>query len=238
MDNRFATRRGFVRWTLGAGTAFPAIDLIAREARAAELTLLVFVHTDARVRSFEKQLATALPGVNVRAVGRYRDFEASLQNGADAVVTLQPVLDYLKLPVTSQGKQKGKSQEPYVLVSAGALGDPKRIGMLGAVDILGHAGMKAFVAQVAGVTPKIKLVTKTEDLLPLLQLQVVDAVLAPERFFPSLRESTRIDLHQLPVGSAGLPAFAALTAPGHSVGLRLSKLPATINAQMGVTEWV
>lgn len=231
------SRRRFARWTIGAGAGLPVLTG-ATQALAADLMLLVFVPTDARVRSFEKQLTACLPGVNVRAVSRFRDFESSLQSGTDAVLTLQPVLEQLKLAVSAQGKRKGgDSKEPYLLVSTGAPVVPSTVGKLGAVDILGHSGMKGFVAQVSGASPKIKSVIKIEDLLPLLQLQAVDAVLMPERYLPTFQTNTQLDLRPVRVGSAGLPALATLTPRGRSIVPLVHRLTASINAQMGVSEW-
>lgn len=238
MSSHPMSRRRFARWTIGAGASLPVLTLGASHALAADLALLVFVPTDSKVRSFEKQLTASLPGVNVRAVSRFRDFESSLRNGTDAVLTLQPVLEQLKLAISAQGRrQGGDSKEPYLLVSAGAPVVPRAVGKLGAVDILGYSGMKTFVAQVSGASPKIKSVTKIEDLVPLLQLQAVDAVLMPERYLPSLQTNTQLDLRQVRVGNAGLPALATLTAEGRSIVPLVRRLTASINAQMGVSEW-
>lgn len=236
MPSHPPTRRSFARWTLLAAAGAPVFTS-ALHALASETTLLVFIHTDINVRAFEKELSACLPGVSVKAVSRYRDLESLFRTGTDAVLALQAVLNQLKLSVQAKGTFRGKTQEPYLLVSAGSPVDPKTVVRVGAVDILGHAGMKNFVAQVAGSAAKIKSVTKIQDLVPLLQLKAADAVLVPERYFSSLKTKTELKLYQVRVGGAGLPALSALTAKGRSIAPLLSKLTASINTQMGVTEW-
>lgn len=222
------------RELLGAAT-LSSIGLLPRQAAANRVSLVAFIHTEITVKALEQKLGEALPMAKVVVVSRYRDFERLLPD-TDAVLALRPTLDQLGLPTTAQGEREGKRTEPYLLVGTTNGIDPKTVASVGAVDILGYAGLRRFVSQVLGRSPKIKPVMKVADLLPLLQLNAAEAVLTPDRFFSPLKATTQMELHARPVGSAGLPALAALTNAGRSV-LHQLRRATDVNALMGVDEW-
>lgn len=223
-------RRGILR-----AATVSSLALVPRRATAGNASLIVLIHTEATLKAFERRLGNSLPGADVVVVSRYRDFERLLPR-ADAALALRPTVEQLNLPINAQGHRKGKSAEPYLLVGTTAGIDPRKVATVGAIDILGYAGLKRFVSQVIGGSPKVKPVTKVADLLPLLQLNAADAVLMPERFFAGVKASTQMELHVTPVGSGALPALAALTDLGQSVAGQLRAAP-DISGLMGVTEW-
>src|SRR3954469_24816004 len=82
-------------------------EFVSRTASAGAGKLLVFLHVALKQRAFEGELQAALPGVEVRAVGRLADFERALGDGADAVLSLPPLLTAHGLTPKLQGLHGG-----------------------------------------------------------------------------------------------------------------------------------
>jgi hypothetical protein len=205
---------------------------------AAQPKLLVFLHVPLKQLAFQSELQAALPGVTVSAVGRVADFDRGLKDGQDAVLTLPVVLAAHGLSATAQGLRNRSAQETYSLAAVDVAPEPQRISTLGAIDVLGREGMSAFVMDLIKAQPKIERVTKLEDLLPLLQMQRVEAVILPTRLVSELKSSSRLNLvwRELPKG-VGLPAIAVTGARGVLIVQALHHLPTSLSAAIGVSEW-
>jgi hypothetical protein len=203
-----------------------------------EPRLLVFLHVALKQRAFQSQLQGALPGVAVTAVGRTADFVRGLDDRPDAVLTLPVVLAAYHLAPTLQGLRKSSPDESYVLAGVDAAPDPARVATVGVIDLLGRDGMNAFVTDLLGTRPKVERVTKVEDLLPLLQLQRVEAILLPARLLGEVSAPSRLTLvpRELP-HRIGLPALTSLSAGGAQVAQAVRHLPANVAGELGVNEW-
>ncbi len=187
---------------------------------------------------FQRLLAQSMPSIQVVAFGRYRDFETSLAEGPDGVLTLEPILRAKQLRPTVVGNNGSGAIEKYVLISVGQPVEPTSVTSVGIVDILGRQGMKDLVASLLGTSPRIERVTKVEDLLPLLQLASVDAVLAPERLVPSLQAKSNLDLQTMRTqGGVGLPGLSVLTGAGSALAPQIRRLGPQVSQEMGVTRW-
>ena len=92
--------------------------------------------------------------------------------------------------------------------------------------------MAAFVQSVVGAHPKVERVTKVEDLLPLLQMQRVDAILLPSRLLPEVKMASRLNLssRELPA-TVGLPTVAKLGRRERRCCLRSSACRAASRAR-------
>jgi hypothetical protein len=200
--------------------------------------LLVFLHVAVKQRAFQGELQAALNGIDVTAVGRIGDFDRALQEGPDAVLTLPVVLSARGLSANLHGRHQGATDEAYALVGADSAPDPAKIQSVGALDLLGRDGTDAFVSGILHARPKVERVTKVEDLLPLLQMQRVDAILLAARFVTELRKASRMSLTQRELATkVELPAAANLGAGGAQILGALSHLPAQLSNAVGVDEW-
>lgn len=199
---------------------------------------MVYLHVSLKQRAFQGLLQSALPGVDVTAVGRISDFDRALADAPDAVLTLPMVLSAKNMHVQLQGQRAGADEEKYALVAADAAPDPARVKVVGALDVLGRDGTTLFVNRMLGVSTKVERVTKVEDLLPLLQMQRVEAILIPQRLLPDVKSASRINLvpRELPI-KIGLPAVASLGAGGASISAGIAKLPLGLSQTMGVDAW-
>lgn len=200
--------------------------------------LLVFLHLAVKQRALQGEFQAALPGVTVTTVGRVADFERALQQGQDAVLSSALVLQARHLKLQLRGYRAGAADESYALLGPDKQPDPGKIRGVGAVDILGREGTTSFVRDMLGSTPKVERVTKLEDLLPLLQMQVVDAVLLPTRLVAALKQTSAMKLMERNLAKrVGLPAVSSLTPLGSSALVAVAKLPKTFNERLGVDEW-
>ena len=227
------------RQSLAAGAAALGIALFAgRRVEAAELRLLVFLHVAQKQRALQSELQAALPALVVTAVGRLADFERGLRDGQDAVLTLPLVMSAFGMNPQVQGRSAGSPEEKYSLVSSGAAVDPARVTAVGALDILGRDATTSFVHGLLGARPRVERVTKVEDLLPLLQMQRVDAVLLPSRLVAEVQTASRLSLTQRELASqVKLPALASVGGGGSQAISLVSRLPLKVSKTLGVDEW-
>jgi len=213
-------------------------QLVTRTAAARVAKLLVFLHVAVKQRAFESQLQAALPGLEVKAVGRLADFERGLEDGQDAVMSLPPLLTSHGFSPRLQGIHSGSPDERYSLVGTATPPDPMRVATVGALDLLGRDGTNSFVYGLLGARPKVERVTKFEDLLPLLQMLKVDAILLPTRLLPEVQAASRLTLAQRELAAlVKLPAVASVGAAGPDAIAAITHLPAKISRTMGVEEW-
>jgi hypothetical protein len=200
--------------------------------------LLVYLHVAVKQRAFQSLLGAGLPGVTTTAVGRVADFERALQDAPDAVLTLPVVLSAQGLTPALRGHTRGSPEERYALVGGGATPEPNRVASVGALDLLGRDGTNRFVRRLVGPQARVERVTKIEDLLPLLQMQRVDAVLLPARLVPDLRAASRLTLSVRELDlTVGLPAVATTGAGGAAVLSAIAKMPRDVSKLLGVEEW-
>jgi hypothetical protein len=200
--------------------------------------LLVYLHVAVKQRAFQSLLGTGLPGVDTTAVGRVADFERALQDAPDAVLTLPVVLAAHGLTSALRGLTRGSLDERYALVGAGAPPEVGKVASVGALDLLGRDGTNRFVRRLVGQQARVERVTKIEDLLPLLQMQRVDAVLLPARLVSDLRAASRLSLSDRELDlTVGLPAVASTGGGGAAVLGAISKMPKNISKLLGVEEW-
>jgi hypothetical protein len=207
-------------------------------AMAGAGSLLVYLHVSVKQRAFQSLLGAGLPGITTTAVGRIADFERALKDAPDAVLTLPIVLAAQSLPSTLRGYARGLTEERYALVGTSGTPDPAHVASVGALDVLGRDGTQRFVRRLVGPQARIERVTKIEDLLPLLQMQRVEAVLLPARLFNELRAASRLALAARELdATVGLPAVASTGPQGASVLAAISKMPKDVSRLLGVEEW-
>jgi hypothetical protein len=202
------------------------------------MKLLVYLHVAVKQRAFETLLQTALPEVTPTAVGRIADFDRAFGEGTDAVLTLPIVLSARGLTAALKGSSKGEETERYALVGSGATLDPRKVVAVGALDVLGREGTNAFVHRLVSPQARVERVTKVEDLLPLLQMQRVDGVIAPSRLVPELQAASRLSLSPRDLDErVGLPAVALASPAGGAVLKAIAKMAPPLSRMIGVDQW-
>lgn len=229
---------------VGASSASTAVGLSGATAQADEPSrLYVFINSGVKPHALQKELEDHMAGVSVTVFGRFRDFQtASIEETPDAVLATGPVLDELGFARSLQGFAGSSADEPYVLVAIGqALTPAAAAGFtIGSVDLLGRTKMRTFVAKLLNVdtSVKLKLVTKTEDLLPLLQFSAAQAVILPERERAAFIARSELDLRSTVLPTrVGLPAASAITIAGTKILTAIKGLDRSTMSQLGVESW-
>jgi hypothetical protein len=215
-------------------------------AHAGEVKVYVFAVTSIRPHVLQKMLESALPGIGVTVFGRVGDFSRALEETPpDAALALTPVLAAFGQRTEIQGLRGGSPQEDYLVLSESEV-NADRLGELtvGCLDLMGRKGLPAFVQSLLGIArePAIQRVTKTEDLLQLLQFKRADAVLIPEGFLPDLQARTKMELKILRLPTAKV-LRVGIAFPNGQAGKRqalegaLKALPPAVLEQLGVDRW-
>ncbi len=167
--------------------------------------LYVFYPSTVRTQVMQKELTNALPGIDIRVFGRYRDFKAKTKSDSpDMILSKPPVIKSLpKYSINLQGSKRRKTKEAYVLLSVTKnikLNPANMAGMtVGAFDILGRKGMKKFIGKYLKANPKIKRVSKVEDLLQLLTFNMVKAILIPKIHIKYFKGISKLHFKVTPV---------------------------------------
>lgn len=205
-------------------------------------TLYVFLQTDAKSAVLEKALQAKLPTVAVTVFGRFRDFDEALSSKSpDAVLALQPVLAARKLEPVLRGTVRGRDVDDFVLLFGGTPVDGSLANRtIGAVDFLGRKGTQELAAKLLNEpTIRIKLVTRVEDLLSLLQFSAADAVLVPSDVVKTFAERSRLALHVrvIPNAAIGRAALAVLTPAAGDLVAQVRSLDSATNQMMAVDGW-
>ena len=213
---------------------------------AGKPNVYVFLPTSIPPRKLQGFLSDAAPGVNFTVFGRQKDFVNTLKTKPpDAVIAHRPVIEGIGVqnePVL-QGTLGGKDSQQYVLVSVDQGIDTSNLAKLnvGAVDLLGRRKMSKFVAKLLGVPKvKVKRVTKVEDLLPLLQFSMADAVMLPPDKVDTFRSKSALNLQVTPINAAtvGLPSVSVLTGGQRQVAIdALQKVNPQVMTRMGLDVW-
>jgi hypothetical protein len=212
-------------------------------AQGGKPSVHVFLQLDVKSSVLEKTLQEHLPELSVTVFGRYRDFEEGLASGhPSAVLSITPVLEQRSQTPCLQGQRNGKSGENYVLASVNKPLDGSLAGKtIGVVDLLGRDGTLTFLNRLLKTRDmKIKRVAKIEDLLPLLEFSVADAVILPSSMLAHWLERTQlvIKTRELPGDPVGLIAVAVLDPAWREVVVNsFQKLDAATKRLLGIDAW-
>lgn len=219
-----------------AGAA--AVALGPMPAHASAPSLAVFVHVDAKLRYFQGLLRDALPSVDVTVYSRFGDVVQAIDGGAHALLALRSVLEYQGLKLATSGHVAGQTTEPYVLIANGRQVDPKSVRRVGTVDLLGRKGTQQWVERLLNANPEVNRVTKFEDLLPMLQLEMADAVLLPAAVATVFKEKSRLPLQTTHLGvQVGLPALSVLKVGGEQIVPALTRAGGSLKQIMRIDGW-
>jgi hypothetical protein len=195
----------------------------------AQKNLYIFYPSIARPQTIQDKVEKVFHGTTVTAFGRYNDFSAKIEiEPPDMIITKTMIIRQLNsyTPVL-HGYRNGKSEDSYVLLSINQPIDLKNITsetLIGTIDIMGRNGMNTFVSQFFPTIPKLKRVTKVEDLLPLLTFNMTDAVLVQEPAVSYFKTTSNLNFNVTP-----LPETKdGIVALGIKNGINPEKIIATL----------
>ncbi len=236
------TRRHVLLAALGALAGLTDVHGGLSQAHAGETTVYVFAVTRIRPHILQRMLESALPGMNITVFGRVGDFSRALESAPpDAALAAAPVLRAFNLEPQVQGYKRGSAVEDYLVLSESEIDQEKLANVtIGCLDLMGRKALPAFVAGLLGLPrePDIQRVTKTEDLLQLLQFKRAEAILIPEGFLADIQARTKMELKLMRLPSAKV-LRVGMAFPGNRqvVEGSLRALPATVIEHLGVDQW-
>ncbi|WP_281559813.1 hypothetical protein [Thalassomonas sp. RHCl1] len=207
-------------------------------------SLFVFLPTQVRAKVMQQQISQICPELEVTVFGRGKDFRRQIKNTPpSAVLSLMPIIERLgSFDPVLKGAKNGQTREKYVIVSVGRPLTMQDIAQkkIGVVDLLGRKPMGEFIAGIFPVAVKLKRVTKTEDLLPLLTFGSVEAVLVSESHFLQLKAKSNLNLV---ASSSNLTmSLVNLALSGANAKEKLlrcvSRFDDKINSTLGVDQWL
>lgn len=221
-----------VPWLVAAISAVPAMaDKV-----------YVFYPSMAKPNVVQAALQAKMPGHEVTVFGRLADFTTMVgQTPPDVILAPKALAD--QFPAFKgflKGASKGGSAEEAILIST----KPVVIGSLaslnmGVVGVLERPAMNGYVQGVVGSLPKLKIVTKVEDLLPLLTFGSADAIMVGAGQVDEIKGRSQASLQTTPVesGKIGL-VVAASKGDASKVESALKGLGAAEKKMLGVDTWI
>ena len=219
--------------------------LRARESAGTDRRVVfAFVPALMRARALESILEQCIPGASVTVFGRYADFDAAMTQAApDAAIGPGDTLRSAGLRPVLTGMSGGSTYETLLVLSKRKLSRNDFAGCrFGAVDIVGRTRLPKLVGELLGLRhpPRVQRVVKVTDLLPLLQLDLADAILLPARFLADFLHMTELDFKVLQVESARLERICvAFPRRGGDAAIEASLNSLSLAAQgaLGVEGW-
>ncbi len=206
--------------------------------------LYVFFPTVIRSGAMQKKLQDAGPGISITVFGRYKDFESMCQsNPPDAILATTEMLKQISgFSVKMEGLNNDKPDEQYVLLSVDQPINPKELSSatISVIEIGGKRMMEELFSKFFKLIPQIKRVTKVEDLLPTLTLNMAQGILIPELYAQHFRKISNLNLitNQLPPMRTTIVALAVRANSAAPMTIKTIKsLKKETNAIFRVTSW-
>lgn len=175
----------------------------------------VFYPSVARPQSVQDKIQNGVQGIVVTVFGRYNDFTAKMELEPAQMIITKPALiqQFSGYEVKMSGARSGQTSESYVLLSINGGVDLTTVTsetVVGTIDILGRSGMNDFAKQFFTAIPKLKRVTKVEDLLPLLTFNMAAAILIQEPAIQYFMSTSNLNfaITKLPESKDGIVALA------------------------------
>jgi len=220
--------------------AAAAVPCISDVSRAGAETLYIFYPSTIRPVLMQQKMTESCPGIRIKVFGRFTDFETEvLADKPDAILTKYPVIQQIGgYSVALKGSRKGETEEAVILVSADEKIDLNTISSIsiGMFDILGRDGMKKTAAGYFSVEPKLRLVSKIEDMLQILTLNMVKAILIPENHFSYFKELSDMNFAVTPLPNVRTGIIALALKEGGSAVLSVKALTEMDSKSMTMLE--
>lgn len=214
----------------------------------------LYVYLPSNIRPFvmQKRLQEACPGLSITVFGHHREMSRAVRTAPpEAILSLEPVVSvdrYDMFTKTLLGERKGKRFADMVLLSREKRIETAKLAeiSIGVVDILGRSSMREMLGEMIDVEqPRIRPVSRLEDLIALLQVNEAEAVLVEkDRVDSYYRERTGMELvvNEIPNARMGLPTLSinerATPAQRDQLVKALTAMNKEMNTRLGVDAWV
>lgn len=187
----------------------------------------------------EATLEANMRGVDVQMFGSSSELRAAMARQApDGVLGPSAVVKGLGLQPAVLGMGPKVSWVAATLKAGLTRGELAGL-TVGVVEDASKKVVEDRVGELVGGKPRVRRVPKTDDLLPLLQLKMADAVVVREADLAELRARTQQTVHVVPLGGVDTTRALAFTEGSRRsvVERAVLGLGADIRAQLGVEKW-
>jgi len=203
-------------------------------------TLYIFYPSTLRPVLMQQKMTEACPGIQIRVFGRFTDFETQVSaDRPDAILTKYQVIRQIGgYSVLLKGSRKGETEESNILLSVDEKINLNSISSIsiGMFDILGRDGMKKTAGSYFSQEPRLRLVSKMEDMLQLLTLNMVKAILIPENQLTYFKELSNMNFAVTPLPNVKTGIIALAVRDGGSAGLSVKALTGMDSKSMTMLE--
>lgn len=170
--------------------------------------IFVFFPSNINSQSMQNTMSDLIKGVSITVFGRYNDFISRTKSESpDAVITktmlIQEQLENYEILLN--GERKGKTIENYVILSTEEQFSVESVNsetIIGVLDIMGRTGMNTFSKLFFPVQPKLKRVSKLEDLLSLLSFDMIAGIMVEDVFADYFRATSQLQFNITPLKNA------------------------------------
>ncbi len=205
----------------------------------------IFFPSNITFQTMEDTLSGLMKGVNVTVFGKYNEFITKVKSELpDAVITktllIKEQLDNYEILL--RGEHKGKTEDNYVILSAGELFNADSVNsetVIGVLDILGRAGMNNLLKSIFPVQPKLKKVSKPEDLISLLSFDMIAGIMVEEIFVDYFKSTSKLQFTVTPLknSTTGIIALAVKKGGSAQKTIRYLKSNKKICELFLIDEW-
>lgn len=222
----------------------PALLILLFIPCPAKDKLFVCFPSLARPVAIQKVLSQHIQGTEVKVFARLEDFRALVQSERPTAILAQPAVIRAMggYRTALQGTRKGAPDEPCQLLSIDSGVDPDRmagitIGVFGSME---RDSLEAFVRRSIPGNPRIRRVTKVEDLLPMLIFHLVTAVLVDRSTIDVFRMKSQANLIAAPLAGCLMEKVVFATREdegGKDLVRKFGKIRTGDLAVLGVDAW-
>ncbi len=191
-------------------------------------TLYVFFPSVMSATSIQKKLSKAWTGIEIMVFGRFRDFEDRVSKDVpDAVLAKLPVIERIGgYAIALRGSRGESTEESYVFLTLDKQNDVNHLSgkSVGVIDILGRKGMNMFVGKFLNPAPKLRRVSKVDDLLQMLTFKIVAGILTPDIYVSYYKKISNLDFVITPMPNMKTGILALGVKQGKEAPLILAAL--------------
>lgn len=203
--------------------------------------LYIFIPTEHSAVEIEKKFAEKIPTITVRSFGNVTDFKKSVEESKPDAVITKPQLVAQLTGYTTQLKAvtKGSTEESFVLLSVDKpiiIADiaGKNIGIL---DFLGKKEIDGLVETLFKGRPVLIKVKKVADLLPLLTMNMVEAIVVSESHIAYLKQRSNLNFIITPCDCSSGRAVLATLKPDPEIEAVIKSMPADLAKLLYIESW-
>ena len=190
--------------------------------------LYVFFPSVMSATSIQKKLSKAWTGIEIMVFGRFRDFEDRVSKDVpDAVLAKLPVIERIGgYAIALRGSRGESTEESYVFLTLDKQNDVNHLSgkSVGVIDILGRKGMNMFVGKFLNPAPKLRRVSKVDDLLQMLTFKIVAGILTPNIYVSYYKKISNLDFVITPMPNMKTGILALGVKQGKEAPLILAAL--------------